>query len=240
MVSVFVLHFTGRTQTIDSIFTRLALEYPHEKIYVHTDRDAYIAGETIWMKMYIANSSFNQAVGTTVYTELTDMQGNLINRSKWPVVANATVGQIELPDRMQGGHYLLKAYTSWMMNFDSSFFFKKSLVITDTSGMYEMIKVQEGDFTVDIFPEGGRIISGAMNNIAFKAINSKGLPVDVKGYLDDGSGLTENRIDISAYHDGMGKFQLTHEEGKEYSLVMTAAGVEKRFPLPKADKDGVT
>ena len=53
-----IFSFTMQAQTlpVDSLFSRMeqqALLYPSERLYLHTDRSSYIAGEKVWIKAYV-------------------------------------------------------------------------------------------------------------------------------------------------------------------------------------------
>lgn len=47
---------------------------PTEKVYLHTDRETYLTGETIWIKGYLFNGSNHQAdtVSRVLYVDLVD------------------------------------------------------------------------------------------------------------------------------------------------------------------------
>lgn len=89
------------------------------------------------------------------------------------------------------------------------------------------------------FPEGGNLISGIPNQIAFKAVGANGLGLDAKGSV-----LGDDNMEVSAInssHAGMGSFYLTPEEGKNYKAKLTFKdGTTKIYPLPKASSSGIT
>ncbi|SFG65548.1 hypothetical protein [Pedobacter insulae] len=88
------------------------------------------------------------------------------------------------------------------------------------------------------FPEGGSLIMGIPNQIAFKAINTNGLGIDLKGsILANDAEITT----VNSTHAGMGSFYITPEEGKNYSAKLTFKdGTVKTYPLPKANLSGIT
>jgi hypothetical protein len=88
------------------------------------------------------------------------------------------------------------------------------------------------------FPEGGNLILGIPNQIAFKAVGANGLGVDVKGSIL-GDDNTEVSV-ITPSFAGMGSFYLTPEEGKNYKAKVTFKdGSTKLYPLPKGAASGV-
>lgn len=95
------------------------------------------------------------------------------------------------------------------------------------------------DFDCQFMPEGGNLISGKKQIVAFKAIGNNGLSVEIKGTLYDNE---NNRIDsIQSTHKGMGKLSFTPRPGKEYhARITSAAGQVKQFSLPKVKDKGIT
>ncbi len=84
---------------------------------------------------------------------------------------------------------------------------------------------------VSIMPEGGNLIAGVSNTVAFKAVNFFGDPVDIVGKVIDRQG---NEIQaVQSFYGGMGKFDFTPLSGSSYRLV-TDAPVSTDTELPSA------
>ncbi len=89
------------------------------------------------------------------------------------------------------------------------------------------------DFDVQFFPEGGPLVASVLQRVAFKAIGTNGLSVEVSGQIFSPS--DEHVADIATTHLGMGVFSLIAASGEQfYALVRTKDGHEKRFTLPAA------
>ncbi len=87
------------------------------------------------------------------------------------------------------------------------------------------------------FPEGGNIISGILNNLAFKAVNIAGEPVDIKGTLfEDNTPLLEFR----SKHAGMGRFSFIPVTGKKYIIRLSEPEVDSTFLLPEIYPEGIS
>lgn len=87
------------------------------------------------------------------------------------------------------------------------------------------------DYEVTFYPEGGYIPSGTECRVAFKSLNSRGLPEDVTVSVTDSAGIESSRSET--LHDGMGSFFMTAFAGKEYFAVCkNNSGLEKRYKLP--------
>ena len=66
-----------------------------------------------------------------------------------------------------------------------------------------------------VFPEGGYLVAGLPNILAFKAVDVKGIPLEVSGtLLEDNKALSR----FKSLHDGMGKIELRPIAGKQYRL----------------------
>ncbi|RZJ79703.1 MAG: carboxypeptidase regulatory-like domain-containing protein [Flavobacterium sp.] len=95
--------------------------------------------------------------------------------------------------------------------------------------------------TIDLqfFPEGGQLIAGIPNQIAFKALKINGLGAETKGSIID-----EQNNEISTFssgYAGMGSFFFTPESGKAYKAKVTFKdGLAKTYDLPKAIESGIT
>jgi hypothetical protein len=94
------------------------------------------------------------------------------------------------------------------------------------------------DYDVQFFPESGNLLTNQLQLVAFKAIGTDGLSVDVTGKIY--SDKNEEVTDFSSFNKGMGKFSLQVDSGVTYyAVVKSAKGIEKRFALPKPQSQGV-
>lgn len=106
-------------------------------------------------------------------------------------------------------------------------------VETAKSKAFIQIPYPQSDYEVSFFPEGGNLPAGTKSAIAFKALNTDGMPEKVTGQILDSAGNIYARIET--VHDGMGKFFLEADETIKYFAVCTnEKGLEKRFDLPAA------
>lgn len=102
-----------------------------EKLYLQTDKPAYLAGDTLWFKAYILNASFlsYSTKSGVLYLELSNDSSRLVQRIMVPVVAGVAFGSIELEQELLQGGYTLTAYTNWVRNFGESYLFRKHFYI---------------------------------------------------------------------------------------------------------------
>lgn len=206
---------------------------PIEKIYLHFDRDNYIAGEVAWFKAYLYSDYLPDTISTVLYVELLNEYSLVISRKVLPVLLSNSNGQIELPDSLTTGYYRIRAYTSTMLNQDTGFIYKRDIIIygkkNNNAGVIERAT------RLEFFPEGGNLINGFVNTVAFKATNEKGLPVSVSGSVRNEK--NEELTTFSSYHDGMGFFELTPEANTKYHVLLNAN--VKKYELPESTDKGI-
>src|SRR5258706_2242822 len=116
-------------QNFDSVLNKLDKAYPQEKIYMHFDRSVYNAGESVWFKAYLFSGVDLSLISKTIYAEMADEKGRIIQRVTLPVVKSSAAASFDIPDNIQGDVIFIRAYTKWMLNFDSSFLYVKALPI---------------------------------------------------------------------------------------------------------------
>jgi hypothetical protein len=112
----------GEGKIVDSLtgmFSRYVEKIPWEEIYVHTDRENYMAGENIWMKLFLIDRRSMRPSETSkiAYVELLNSGNRPVVQAKYAIDKGFGFGQIQLPDTLSTGIYTLRTYTSWMKNF---------------------------------------------------------------------------------------------------------------------------
>ena len=193
-------------QTIDSSINFYGANFPQEKIHIHFDKEVYLPGETIWFKAYVFEENLPSARSTNFYAALYDEDGKMLQEKISPIFNSTTDGHFTIPDSLGSKQLICRAYTTWMLNFDSSFLFTKAIKLINSnakSGDDEIAK----KVTLQFFPEGGDIIEGTKNTIAFKANYDNGLPFEVNGAVKKQE-TGEVIMPLKAEHNGMGRFDL--------------------------------
>ena len=205
---------------------------PIQKVHLHFDKENYIAGETAWFKAYLVSDYMPDTISTTLYVELMGSDTAILCRKVLPVLLGSTSGQLEIPDSLISGTYTVRAYTRTMKDLSPDFPFRKGVYVF---GKKETRIVTPPRKTIYyFFPEGGNLVAGFSNNVAFKAVFENGFPAPVNAVIRNSKG--ESVATLSDYHDGMGMFELNPQPGEKY---YAAAGDEKYY-LPDPVEKGVT
>lgn len=107
------------TESIKQKFLFYTNTVPREEIYVHSDRDEYIAGEYLWFNIYLFDrkSSELSEKSRIAYFELLNSENRPVVQKRILLNKGTGPGQIVLPDSLSPGVYTIRAYTNWMKNF---------------------------------------------------------------------------------------------------------------------------
>ena len=229
--------FQISAQNIDSALNVLATQHPSEKIYIHYDKDYYVAGETVWFKAYLYSDGKPSGMSTNIYLQFTDNKGHVIFNQKYPASGAVAKGNIDIPESLTQGNYYIRAFTAGMLNYDEALIYKKNIFVfkgsaTATSGAMEAQNV-----SLQFFPESGNMVDGILSVVGFKATDQRGTPVDVNGVIRTEDGITI--ASFKSYHDGIGKIQFKPQAEKKYVADVETASGKRTYPLPVVLPSGI-
>ena len=122
---------TDFTTEVYSQFYSFLDNFREEKVYLQTDKPYYSAGENIWFKGYLVNAATLNPESYTgfIYVELWNREDSLVSRVKIRKDSTGFSGHITLDQFIPSGEYNLRAYTQWMRNNSTDFFFNKNIQI---------------------------------------------------------------------------------------------------------------
>ncbi|MFK7935066.1 MAG: hypothetical protein AB8G22_16260, partial [Saprospiraceae bacterium] len=126
----------GKTNiaALDQLFEKhydYVAQVPQEKVYLHLDKPFYSSEETMWFRAYVLEGLSHQPTpwSNILYVDLIAENRGVVATKKIEIENGAAFGEIELGEDVTTGTYLLRAYTSWMRNFDEALFFNQSIPI---------------------------------------------------------------------------------------------------------------
>jgi hypothetical protein len=237
LITFFLFLTNTRAQNLDSAIATYANKYDQERCYLHYDKSTYAPGETIWFKAYLMSGVSPAYSSKTFYVDWTDDKGNLLFHSVHPLVDATSNGQFMVPVDYKGRYIHVKAYTKWMLNFDSSFLYEKDLTILFKKPATP-VATPATIPSIQFFPEGGDAVMSVANKIAFKANDQWGRPIKIKGVIVSDKGEKMDSLRIK--HDGMGYFFITPKPGETYTAKWKdEKGVERSTPLPAIKITGI-
>jgi hypothetical protein len=114
-----------------------------EKVYLHTDKPYYYAGDSLFFKGYFAygNPYLRDGLSKVLHVELISEERDILLAKKYPIRDGIVVGDLQLPDSLDGERYYLRAYTNWMRNYGPNQYFMQALPVLNP---YKRIVAAEG------------------------------------------------------------------------------------------------
>ncbi len=226
---------SGWAQQHDAALAKLSAS-PVEKIYLHYDKEYYIAGETIWFKAYLLSNGKPSGLSNNLYLQFMDSKGNIIADNRYAVLGAVAKGSINIPDSLPQGNYYVRALTPGMLNADESFIYKKDIFVFKPSVVKSTATTSQ-NVNVRFFPESGDLVDGIIIVTGFKATDQWGNPVDVKGSIKTADGTTI--APFSTFHGGIGRVTFKPMAGKKYIAEVETAAGPKTFSLPEVKNAGI-
>lgn len=188
--------------------------YPREKVFLHTDRIEYGAGEIIYYKAYLTEDNYNDEsiLSKVLNVELIDQNMNKVVFQQINITEGQGIGSIETNRKLSTGTYTLRAYTSYMRNFDESIFFRQKILIYGEAGPQSEI-VKTPNKVISFYPEGGDLMIGVPQTIAVRTIGDYA-GIQETGVIKDHTGKT--LTEVKTNDNGFGKFKLFPQENTTY------------------------
>ena len=228
---------TANLLNISRAIDREGTERPVEKVYLHIDKPSYSPGDTIWYKAYLTIGPDHKlsTLSNVLYCELIDSKDSVIQRSILHVKNGVSWGNLTLSKHYKNGIYHLRAYTNWMRNHSSEFFYNRRFFVGPINPplVKNYIYVQPD---VQFFPEGGELVNGLRCRVAFKAIDRNGYGTELSGKIIDKNG--DEITTFNTQHLGMGKFAFTPEKGNNYIAKINSGNHVFFVKIPKIHDDG--
>jgi hypothetical protein len=207
-----------------------------EKIYVHTDKNFYLAGEILWFKLYAVDGFFHQPLDMSkvAYVELLDLNNNPILQTKIKLEKGRGNGSFFVPVNINSGNYTFRAYSNWMKNFGAGYFFEKQVTIINTQKVSVLPAQQSrAAFDVHFYPEGGNLVNGLQSKVAFGVVDQTGKGIACKGVV-----INERKDTVAHFQTlkfGLGNFTFTPQANQLYTALLTLSnGTTLNRELPKA------
>lgn len=225
--------------SIDSALTNFKDNFPQEKVLLQTDKNIYSWGETIWMKVWCTLDGLPSYLSRIIYIDLVNNAGKVVLKKMYKLDSlSSTPADLDLPEDVKSGNYSINSYSLWMLNFPQ-FIASKNVFIYGTDYKIANNAKLQPVIKMSFFPEGGNLIEGIENKIAYKIVDQNGYPLNTKGTITDENGKAITTF--FAEHDGMGTFSFTPTKATNYlSNISGTGGAMLQFKLPKTNEEGVT
>lgn len=190
---------------------------PALKMKLDFERKAYAAGDMVTAKLVLETNE-NKALADLNLKYSVQLKGAQISSGQCITDKTGEVYvRFRLPEDLKSNDGLL----NMMIPYNGS-----------TESISRAVPIVLNRVKLELFPEGGDLVSGLTNHVAFRAVDEFSKPADVEGVLLDESG---RRITaFSSFHQGMGSFVFTPEAGKKYFVKVLKPAAGDTLMLPEA------
>jgi hypothetical protein len=210
-----------------------------EKLYVHLDRPVYAARETMWLKLYTVDGTFHKPLDLSkvAYVEVLNSLQQPVLQTQVALHDATGQGALDLPATLPTGRYIVRAYTSWMKNFDPEFYFQTPISIINTfAASGPAAGAPAPSYDVQFFPEGGQLVQGVPSRVAFRVVNVAGQGQAATGTVRDAQGRVVAQL--RTLRAGLGSFDFTPGPGAYTTELQLTSGQKLVQKLPAATTQG--
>ncbi|MEJ8819235.1 hypothetical protein [Lacibacter sp. H407] len=211
---------------------------PSEKCFLHTDKQFYQPGETVWFKTYLTVNDLPVVLSNVVYTDFSDATGKIYAKSMWKAEKGTATGNIFVPDTLATGIYRIRSYSLWMLN-EPTTINEQFVFILGKKDQSKSYHLPASAVKVTFFPESGSLVESIENSLAFRITDVNSVPVtDVTVDLIDETKKVVGKPAV--FENGTGLVKFTPEPGKKYSLLVSLnLNNRQTFPVPEIVKNGM-
>lgn len=248
----FLLSFTLTNNFRDLVIEKLSnytTNYP-EKIYVHTDKPYYTLGEDLWFSTYLVNGITHKESwqSNVVYVELIDANDSLVDTRQLLVKDLSAAGDFKLDKKWKPGTYTLRAYSNYMRNHGTDYFFQTEIPIWDVSNSTaDAATIMNQALTdkttssnkkpeIGFYPEGGYLVNNIPCKVAIKVKDKTLKKLKIKGAIYNNN--DEVIASFETYKFGLAVVKFTPEANTSYHAKLDIRGKQYRYDISKALPQG--
>lgn len=219
------------------IFTQ---KYPQEKIHFIFSKSSYIAGENLWFKAFVFDGYIPSTISTSLFVELYDQNKKQIDKKFIPLINGEGSGSFQLSENLKEDIYYIRAYTTWMANFNEDFQTLKPVAVYNPSSPEKLSKEDHSTWTAAAFPESGTFIDGISTKFSVRLQSSGPPPSDWSGYVTDTEKPEVKITSFKGLDQNTGTFSLTPKVNTKYRLIVAdSKGNQQTVDLPTVQNSGI-
>lgn len=185
-----------KAQDLQGLLTKINSYHdtrPIEKLYLHLDKYSYTTGETVWFKAYatVGVENFLSNISNIAYVELINPKEEVVSNLRIPLLTGIGMGDITLTDTLVEGTYRIRAYTNWMRNDSSLYFFNENIQVSNgrTDNVLSGSYLDKDNYTIQLQdvqknPLAGETVRYTIVSQAGKQLKRGRVKTNDEGYLE--------------------------------------------------------
>ncbi|WP_426473967.1 hypothetical protein [Chryseobacterium balustinum] len=211
-----------------------------ENIYILTDKDLYLSGETLWFNAMVFRNFTISELSTNFFIELYDKNKKQILRKRFPIFNGVAQGSFQIPESLSEDIYFVRAYTPMMSNLSEDFQYIKQIPIYNPASPKKLVTDRSSSWSATAHPEGNSFIVGNQSKITIRLHNTGTPPSQWEGYIIEKDHPEKKITTFKGLDENVAVFSLSPEKDKIYEAIITDNnGLQKSVALPKALEKGV-
>ena len=189
LLGLFFLTASGQSQphtAQDLEVIRAAL--PQDQPYMLFSKGVYETGEDMWFKAWLFDRSLLTLSNRsrTLFLRIYDPADSLVWNEKYPIFGGRAEGHVFIGEHWKTREYRVEGYTQSSFYADSTeAVFPQKIWVVDRIDKQEpqdtRTGLQKDNIRLGLYPEGGYLVQGIKNYVAFKATDNQGVPVPLSG-----------------------------------------------------------
>ncbi len=120
---------------VSNLFDEYCKSTMQEKLYIHTDKENCLIGDTVWFTAYLSSAVTNLPADYSrfMYVDLVDRSDSVFFREKYarPDSVFHFNGYIPISEHLRQGEFFIRAYTYWQQNQSEEFIYKKRIRVVN-------------------------------------------------------------------------------------------------------------
>jgi len=201
--------------------------YPAMRPQVFFSQDKYAPGDTAFFRLFVLTESERILADRSLLNlELIHPKGYTCARQ---VVASrrfGTANQLILPDSLSPGYYEVRLFSDRMT---LAYGLSHHLMIVGEKQLIRQASSKDG---VQFFPEGGHLITGALNRVVIRAMGK--IPASASLFSDQGRVMP-----VSFDESGLAEVQFVPQQDRKFHLEHVIGETVIQTSLPDTEPDAV-
>ena len=210
-----------------------------EQSFIVTDKSLYKAGESVWLRVFLLRGASQKLsrLSKNLFLDLVNEDDSVLSTLLLDIKTGVLSAKLNLAQSIPSGFYWIRAYTRYMADVEKNkiairpIYIVNSAAINDNgSRLARKSSYNADNLSMQLFPEGGSLMTGANCTVAFRIVDGKKDPVAISGSIMDDRDSPV--IPFSSDNYGLGKFEFFPTRGRQYKAQFMWNGKTMTYPLP--------